>query len=823
MLNIPLASGLIILLAVLFDLLQRKTAFSKLQYGIQQLLIGLGFGFAAIFATAAGVWDGTAAVNVRDAAPLTAGLFFGYRAGLLSGILGALFRYRFGLGQFSKLACSLACVMAGIIGGALRNFLFERKRPNWLYCLYIGGVTEVMHMLMILLIRQDDVATAFEFAEKYTVSMVVLCGIIMVLVSVILYILQYRKLPREEQQQRSLSGTIQRWLLCSVLLAFAGTCVLSHRLQTRLAVREAESKMRIAIQDVRRDVQMAAGGVRGAIVNDSPWRIGQTGAVLICDEDMLLLNGREAGKKLRDSDVFAITDQKEQPENSCYEANIYDENCYCLYIHEDSLYFIAYIPESEVMFYRQVSMYITVFSEVLIFTALFFLIFFITRRFVEENLERVNESLDAISDGRLDTVVNVREFREFDVLSDDINATVNTLKRYIAEAAAQNEKELQFAHAIQFAALPSPMKPQESFSIFARMDTAKEVGGDFYDYYMIDKEHLGFLVADVSGKGIPAAMFMMASKTIIKLLAETGLPVSEIFTRTNNRLCQNNSEEMFVTAWMGILNLRTGVIEFANAGHNPPVLKHADGRTEFFKSRPDLVLAGMPGIRYHSGSLQLAPGDIILLYTDGVTEGINEKQELFGDERLLKTVDNAPAEVSPEGLCSRLKTATEIFAGEAQQFDDMTMLSIRWKGTAAMEKCLAEITLEATVENIGRVTDFVNAELEKLNCPMKAQLQIDIAIDELFGNIVQYAYRPDIGPATIRVSVMEKPMAVVVTFIDHGKPYDPLAMEDPDVSMSAEEREIGGLGVFIVKNSMNEIDYRYEDGQNILMIRKNFE
>lgn len=134
---------------------------------------------------------------------------------------------------------------------------------------------------------------------------------------------------------------------------------------------------------------------------------------------------------------------------------------------------------------------------------------------------------------------------------------------------------------------------------------------------------------------------------------------------------------------------------------------------------------------------------------------------------------------------------------------------------------MRELTVDATIENIEKVTDFVNEELEKLDCPMKAQIQIDVAIDELFGNIAHYAYNPNVGLATIRVEVVEDPMAVVLTFIDHGIPYDPLAKEDPDIKLSAEERKIGGLGIYMVKKSMDEITYEYKDGQNILRIKKN--
>ncbi len=647
-------------------------------------------------------------------------------------------------------------------------------------------------------------------------------SICLVLVSLVLYFCQHRGLPKRGEKIE-LSAAIQYWLLGSVLLAFFFTCFLNHKLQTQLAVREAEGSIRTAIQEVQRDIYMSSSGVQGAIVDNSPWRIGQTGNVLLCDEDLVLLNSAWAGSSITDTDTISGVDLSSQQMNTCFQAVVYDENAYCLLTHDSGIYYIGYIPESEVMFYRQVSMYVTVFSEVLIFAGLFFMVYFITRHFVEDNLKKVNAGLDAISRGNLEEEVDVRSFREFDELSDDINFTVATLKKYIAEAEERNEKELQFAHAIQYSALPTELPIQEGFSIFGRMDTAKEVGGDFYDYYQLGEHHVGFMIADVSGKGIPAAMFMMAAKTIIKLLAEMGIPVAEIFRKANDKLCSNNSEEMFVTAWMGILDLRNGQIEFVNAGHNPPVLKHRDGSTEFFRSRPGLVLAGMPGFPYKSSTLQLQPGDIFVLYTDGITEDTNTKQELFGEERLLDIVKNAEEDISMETLCGRVKKAADDFAGEAPQFDDMTMLSIRWEGTADMEKRIAEITLEATVENIARVTDFVNAELEKLACTEKIKLQLDVAIDELFGNIVRYAYHPGVGQATVRISASEAPTAVNVTFIDHGRPYDPLKNEDPDVTQGLDDREIGGLGVFIVKNSMDQVSYSYENGQNILKIRKHLE
>ena len=230
----------------------------------------------------------------------------------------------------------------------------------------------------------------------------------------------------------------------------------------------------------------------------------------------------------------------------------------------------------------------------------------------------------------MNVTVDVRSNTEFSSLSDDINSTVTTLKRYIAEAAARIDKELEYAKQIQLSALPTNFPKDEDYSIYAQMMAAKEVGGDFYDFYKLNDTTVAFLAADVSGKGIPAAMFMMTAKTIIKDLAESGMTVNDIFTKANEKLCENNESGMFVTAWMGILDLTTGNLQFANAGHNPPVLKRRDGSFEYLKTRAGFVLAGMEGVRYRVGELTLYPGDRLFLYTDGVPEATNADNKLYG-------------------------------------------------------------------------------------------------------------------------------------------------------------------------------------------------
>jgi len=321
--------------------------------------------------------------------------------------------------------------------------------------------------------------------------------------------------------------------------------------------------------------------------------------------------------------------------------------------------------------------------QIMVFAALFILIFILVKRLVVNNIYQINSSLSAITEGKLDTVVNVRSHVEFDDLSNDINTTVDTLKRYIADAAARIDAELAFAKAIQHSALPSVFPPypgRKEFAIHAAMFTAKEVGGDFYDFYFVDEDTLAFLIADVSGKGIPAAMFMMQSKTLLKSFAESGMPIEQVFTTANEKLCEGNEAGMFVTAWMGLLNVKTGLVTFANAGHNPPLVRQADGSFAFHKTRAGFVLAGMEGIRYRKFELQLAPGDTICLYTDGVTEATNAEEQLYGDERLQNLL-NRQQGASAQAICEAIKADVDAFVGEAEQFDDITMLCLNYAGS----------------------------------------------------------------------------------------------------------------------------------------------
>ncbi|MBR2578095.1 MAG: serine/threonine-protein phosphatase, partial [Erysipelotrichaceae bacterium] len=247
-------------------------------------------------------------------------------------------------------------------------------------------------------------------------------------------------------------------------------------------------------------------------------------------------------------------------------------------------------------------------------------------------------------------------------------------------AEERNKAELEYAAEIQRSALPStfPAFPERSdFDIHAIMKPAREVGGDFYDFYFVDGNKLAISVSDVSGKGVPASLFMMRGKTLIKSYAQRGIMVNDIFTNVNYNLCEGNEAGLFITSWMGIVDLETGHVDFTNAGHNPPLIKKGNGEFEYLRTKPDFILGGMEGIAYKRYEMDLEEGSEIFLYTDGLTEAQNTDKELYGEDRLLESANTAEYHDSKE-FCEHIKKQIDEFVGEADQFDDITMLHLRF-------------------------------------------------------------------------------------------------------------------------------------------------
>ena len=435
---------------------------------------------------------------------------------------------------------------------------------------------------------------------------------------------------------------------------------------------------------------------------------------------------------------------------------------------------------------------------------------------VQQLSEAALNMVEHLEDGNSPELV-VKHDDELRELADSFATMYREVGAYIAKletVTAEKERigaELDVAAKIQSSMLPCifPAFPDRNeFDIYATMDPAKEVGGDFYDFFMVDADHLAFVVADVSGKGVPAALFMVIGKTLIK--DHTGLhdDLGEVFTEVNNILCASNSEEMFITAFEGVLNLKTGELRYVNAGHEIPFLCRKGGVFEPFKVRAGFVLAGMQGIRYRAGSIQLEPGDKVFQYSDGIPEAINSEKAPYGMKR-LESVLAKNSEKAPSELLPLVKADVDAFVGDADQFDDITMLCIEFKGNGRK----AEISLTPDAESVKTVAEFLDTTLEAWDIPMKVVSKLQIVADEIYSNIVRYSQAKN-----AKVTAVQNGTVLSLRFEDDGKPYDPTTAAEPDITASAEEREIGGLGIFVVRNMMDSMDYKYKDGHNVLTL-----
>ncbi|WP_405333024.1 SpoIIE family protein phosphatase [Fibrobacter sp.] len=422
------------------------------------------------------------------------------------------------------------------------------------------------------------------------------------------------------------------------------------------------------------------------------------------------------------------------------------------------------------------------------------------------------------------------------------------------------ERELDLARNIQLSMLPGSEHDENSdddrHELAPFLLPAKEVGGDFYDFFKIDNDHLCVVIGDVSGKGVAAALFMMVARIILRTTTKNLKSIVDAFNRTNFALAKRNKLNMFVTVWAGIIDLRTGHIDFASAGHNPPAVRHSDGSVEFIKSKAGLVMAAMEETIYKPQTYNLKKGDTLFLYTDGVTEATNSNNVLFGDNRLLATLKMG-GERSTADTCTLVKKEIDNFVQDAPQFDDITMLAIKFNGIDEPVWERYEKTIDVADDNKGELKSFVEgiltpmdgakkvqmqdawdryekivdvipenqdiltAFVEGILAPMegslKSQMQINIAIDEIYSNIVKFSGATKV---TLIVEVRKATLTARLTFIDNGKPYDPIKQADPDVTLPAEEREIGGLGIFIVKKTMDSVCYRRNGENNELAITK---
>ena len=480
----------------------------------------------------------------------------------------------------------------------------------------------------------------------------------------------------EFTKDKPIKKTFRKWLFLVMSLTFMVMLTFLYTLFTGLDQRNVGTLLKEKTEDITRMVEVDLDTITS---NDMV--IGYSGFVVLSEDDVILSTGMRSLEVSRLSDLAHGYENAEPFKVVNMEVN--GRSGSGMIGKAGNVLILSFVPESEIYSGRDRLLSLLLGGLLGFFLVLFVLVSTLVQQNVVLKIQDVNGHLSQIRAGNLNEKVSVSGNTEFEELSLGINTTVDALKDTMQEIEHRNRKELEYAREVQNSALPAgKIADQNKFHYLAlgSMQAAKEVGGDFYDYFLIGEDKLGFLVADVSGKGVPAALFMMRAKTLINNYVLDGKSPAKALELANTQLCANNESGMFVTVWLGVLELETGLLEFANAAHNPPLLKRSGEDFVYMDRktyRRGLVLAGLEGTLYHNNAITMNRGDMLFLYTDGVTEATNAQNELYGEQRLLKCLEKNYMLPADE-LLKAVRADIDAFAAGTEQYDDITMLVVNF-------------------------------------------------------------------------------------------------------------------------------------------------
>lgn len=446
-------------------------------------------------------------------------------------------------------------------------------------------------------------------------------------------------------------------------------------------------------------------------------------------------------------------------------------------------------------------------------------------RALTEPLQQLTAGTEVVASGDLGHRIEVSADNELGLLAQSFNRMSERLAdsmqrlRETIETKERIESELTIARDIQQQLLPRIFPEflhRPEFDAYAAVVPAKEVGGDLYDFFLLDEDHMCFMVGDVSGKGVPAALFMAVTKTLFKATALNRPTMPELLERVNQELCRDNDSGMFVTVFCAMLNFRTGHLSFANAGHNLPYVLKAGGEVIPFPATRGMGLGVLEEAQFAAGELQLSEGDTLFLYTDGLTEAEDAEQKFFGDARLREMLTRS-VRLSPRALVNHTLEQIKSFAQEAPQSDDITVLTLCFYAAHGGGEGLS-MTLRSELQELERLSEAVNALGEARTLPTRLVYQLDLALEELISNIMNH------GSARllqVDVTLAERELRVRVQ--DDGAEFNPFELATPDLDLDVDDREIGGLGVHLVRTMFEHHEYARVGGRNFVTLRKQLE
>jgi len=476
-------------------------------------------------------------------------------------------------------------------------------------------------------------------------------------------------------------------------------------------------------------------------------------------------------------------------------------------------------------FYNLIAIFLISLAAMILLTIL------ITGKFIRP-ISRLVEATHRIGQGDFGTALPVFTSKdEISQLTNAFSQMKDELVNYIEnlqDATAAREKiesELSVAHEIQMGLLPTNFPSRDDWDLAALLNPARAVGGDLYDFFFLDDDHLFIAIGDVSGKGVPASLFMVSARILFRSRVSLQVPLNQSVYEINKEICRENPNQMFVTFIAGIMDLKNGCLTYCNAGHNPPFLVGPGGKIKKLGNVHGIPLGIFEHATYTSGSILFSPGDAILLYTDGVTEAINSSGNFYGEKPMLEIVRHN-SDLCPADLIHQLEDDVIGFMKGVDQADDITLLILRSKVMPGGETKSAEMKQISLQNKLGDLNRLV-AELEQLaeewEIPVKVSMELNLILEELFTNVVFYAFDDGRDHDIIVTFAHPAPGAIKIGMEDDGKAFNLLEKNTSDVvNHPIEDRQIGGLGIHFVKKLVNEITYERKNGKNIVLLTRNY-
>lgn len=467
----------------------------------------------------------------------------------------------------------------------------------------------------------------------------------------------------------------------------------------------------------------------------------------------------------------------------------------------------------------------TILWFIAIFGLAFMLVFcYTTIKRHTDPLKEFAQSAHEISHGNFAVKLpKIRSKDEMKLLHDSFEYMQKSLVEYIEElksTTADNERiesELRIASRIQMGMVPKkfpPFQDRGEISMFASINPAREVGGDLYDFF-IDKGYVYFIIGDVSGKGVPASLLMSVTCSMFRTIASYFHSAAKITSTLNSAFTETNEANMFVTFFIGVLDLENGRIQYCNAGHNAPIIMTPEGKVSYMKTETNIALGVFKDFDYKESEIDFPVGSSIFLYTDGVTEAENMAKTLYSEERLLNVIKGIKEKDNPQKVISTVLDDIKDHSSNAEQSDDITLLSIHYNHRY-MEK---RLILQNDISQISSLGSFINEIADELSLARDIAFNLNLVLEEAVSNVIMYAYPTHIKDNILLDAKLDG-NSLTFTLTDSGEPFDPTMAPDADITLSAEERKIGGLGIFLIRKIMNKVEYKRIKGKNIFILTK---